>query len=225
MCQRNELIEGGRPVGSCGAVRGLKALAERAVPGARGCPARPASGARLVAGSRCSGSGAARQPWKTVRPAVHSCTDEVTPGRAGASAVRTRPIDPCRWGRIPCPTSLERSQVGDSVTHRFDADRPEAQQQRDAAWVERAPTPLLNSSSMTRTGAPSAVCPLRESPSTARLHPTLQVSNGAPPSLARPVAATGGVAARPASARWLLPRRVVADAVQPRQETRSKLCL
>ena len=142
------------------------------------------------------GSGAARQPWKIVRPAVHSCTVQVACGACGASAVRMRPIDPCPWGRTPCPANLERSRVGTRSLASL-RRRPPAGSAAARRRLGRA-RPRPRSSTRRPRPAPAPVPPsvcCGDLAFVSRLHPTLQV-NEVVAVAARTVAATGGAVDR-----------------------------
>jgi hypothetical protein len=118
----------------------------RSAPGVRGCPARPRTRLQaLMAGARCSGSGAARQPWKAVRPAVQSCTVLVTCGACRASPSASVRLTLARGGgplaeRV---STCSRWGLGQPATTSMSTVRRSPMQQRDAAEVERGPDPLL----------------------------------------------------------------------------------
>ncbi len=103
---------------------------------ARSAQARPA-----LARRSSSGSGAARQPWKTVRPAVPSCTVQVPAERVGRPPYARLRLTLARGGGPLAQRVSSGPGWGLGHWHCFNVDRPEAQQQRDAVWVERGPDP------------------------------------------------------------------------------------
>ena len=79
---------------------------------------RRPTGALLYPSVSCSRWPGSSGEWPTsgsrCPPAAGRCTR--APSRVcaarGASGVRTRPIDPCRWGRYPCRANFALSEVG-----------------------------------------------------------------------------------------------------------------
>ena len=95
-----------------------------------------------------------------------------------ASGVRTRPIHPCRWGRHPCRASLALAEVGSQSIGIASTSTAGGLRCSSAAPRESSETRTRDPSSTTCTGAPlpPPLRRLRESRSTARLHPAVQVS-------------------------------------------------
>ena len=164
-------------------------------------------------------------------PAARRCTR--APSRAcaacGASGVRTRPIDPCRWGRSPCRASLELPEVGESVNWASLSTSTAGRLRCSSAAPPestRDPDPGRDPSSTTRTGAPMPppLRLLRESRIHREAPPGRAGAARSSPSLPRTVAATAGGAS---PRRHAVSCRVVfaADAIPPRRGKRSKLWL
>ena len=157
--------------------------------GVRGCPGTVARDAAV--GSRCSGPvRRASHGGRSVRQCTRARSGWSPAEVCGASAVRTRPIDPCRWGRTLAERICTCARWELGQRHRFAVNCPKA---GDAAArrcrVERVPAPPGLSFTTAPARTPSYVC-WANLAFTAGLHQTCRSARSSP-SLRRPVAATG----------------------------------